>query len=179
MRGNEPLEIYPNRNRLLFFLVFTGVFLLVSILIMLNLEALQYGVLRLTALIVGFLGCMGFGYAFLFNVMRYNRPRPLIKATPEKLEFHVSPLLYGSCEWSNVSGYGLIKYAGRKMVRVQLDRPHDMLNGVGGLRRLRLKGNLTRIGTPFVLPAGLLPDDPATVLKELQQYGADLVEQDQ
>lgn len=171
MSGNEPLEIYPNRNRLLFFLLFTGLFLVISVLIMLNLEALQYGVLRLTALIVGFLGVLGFGYAFVFNLFRYQRPRPLITATPEELSFHVSPLLYGACTWDNVSSYGLVKYAGRKMIRVQLERPKEMLEGVSGLRRLRLKANLNRIGTPFVIPAGLLPDDAETILTEVQQYG--------
>jgi len=171
MHGNKPLEIYPNRSRLLLFLLFTGLFLVISVLIMLNLEALQYGVLRLTALIIGFLGTLGFGYGFVFNVMRYQRPKALITATSENLEFHVSPLMYGSCTWDNVKGYGLIKYAGRKYVRIQLNRPKEMLEGVGGLRRLRLKGNLNRIGTPFVIPAGLLPEDPESVLLSLQEYG--------
>ncbi len=171
MLGNEPLEVYPKRSRLLFFLLFTSLFLVISVLIMLNLEALQYGVLRLTALIIGFLGVLGFGYAFVFNLFRYQRPRPLITATPDSLSFHVSPLLYASCTWDNVSGYGLVKYAGRKLIRVQLERPSEMLHGATGLRRLRLKANLNRIGTPFVIPAGLLPDDPESVLKEIQQYG--------
>ena len=175
MRGNETREFYPNRNRLLLFLFFTGLFLAVSIFIMLNLEALQYGVLRLTALIIGFLGTLGFGYGFVFNVFRLQRPKPLITASPEKLEFHVSPLMYGECQWENVSGYGLIKYAGRKMIRIQLDRPHDMLDGVTGLRRLRLKGNLTRMGTPFVIPASLLPDDPEKILKEIQKYRSSVI----
>ncbi len=176
MRGNEPLEIYPNRSRLLIFLIFTGVFLVVSVLIMLNLEALQYGVLRLTALIIGFLGVLGFGYGFVFNLFRYQRPRPLLTATPENLAFHVSPLLYAECEWDNISSYSLVKYAGRKLIRVQLEKPIEMLAGVTGLRRLRLKANLNRVGTPFVIPVGLLPDDPETILKRIQQYGMDIQE---
>ena len=47
---------FPNRSRLIAFTVGTLVLLLASIAIMLTLESLQYGVLRLTALIIGFIG---------------------------------------------------------------------------------------------------------------------------
>jgi len=174
MSGSEALEFFPNRNRIRAYLIATGVMLLVSILIMLNLEALQYGLFRLIAMIIAFFGVLGFGYGFLFNVLRVQRPKALISATPDHLSFHVSPLSFGSCEWDNIASYSLVRYARQKWIRVELEHPDAMIRATKGIVRRRLRANLKRFGTPFVLPANLLPEDAEEVLKALQGYGKEI-----
>ena len=158
---------FPNRSRLIAFTVGTLVLLLASIAIMLTLESLQYGVLRLTALIIGFIGVVLSGYALFYNVIRLNRPQPLLQSDSEGLSFHISPLLHGQITWSEVRAFALVQYAGRKILLVQLHEPFHLINSAKGLRKLRLRANHKRYGSPFAIPAGLLPEDAETLLRTL------------
>lgn len=174
MSGIEPLEYFPNRTRIRAYFIATGIMLLVSILIMLNLEALQVGLFRLIAMIVAFFGVLLFAYGFLFNLLRVQRPKPLLSATPDELSFHLSPLSFGSCDWDNIASYSLVKYARQKWIRVELERPDEMIRSSKGIVKRRLRANIKRFGTPFVLPANLLPEEAEDILKGLQGYGKNI-----
>lgn len=158
---------YPKRSRLIAYTVGTFLLLMVSIAIMLSLETLQYGILRLTSLIIGFIGVALSGYAFFFNVVRLNRPQPLLQYDDEGLSFHISPLLLGQVAWEEVRAFGLVQYAGRKILLVQLHEPFDLINSAKGLRKVRLRANHKRYGSPFSIPAALLDGDAESVLREL------------
>lgn len=158
---------FPRRSRLIAFTIGTFTLLLASIAIMLSLESLQYGILRLIALIIGFIGVVLSGYAFFFNTVRLSRPQPILHSDSEGISFHISPLLYGNITWADIRAFSLVQYAGRKILLVQLHDPFRLINSAKGLRKLRLRANHKRYGSPFAIPAGLLPEDAESILREL------------
>lgn len=158
---------FPKHSQLIAFTAGTFLLFVASIAVMLSLETLQYGILRLVALIVAFSGIVLAGYAFFYNAIRLSRPQPILEFDEARIAFHISPLLHGEVQRAEVRGYSLVQYAGRKFLLVLLHDPYRFINAAKGLRKLRLRANHKRLSSPFAIPAGMLPLDAESILKEL------------
>ncbi|MEM7039627.1 MAG: STM3941 family protein [Bacteroidota bacterium] len=148
-----------------------GLGVIVSLFVMLNLELIMHKWLRLTGLIMGFLGVTAFAYGLTYAIMRARSTQPILEAREDDLIFNASILNHGSIDWNNIDSYGLVKYAGRKMMLINLKNSTQFLSKYKGLqgRHLRLKNK--RFGTPVAIPANLVPGDVVEVMKDLSAFG--------
>lgn len=164
------LLVYARRSRLQLFVIGTGLLLLASVLILLNVQNLQYGILRIGAMVPAFLGSVLFGYAFYYNLLRLRQDQPVLERTPNSLRFHLSMLYHGEIPASELKSYGLVSYAGRKYVLVFVHHPREVAGQLNGFSRFRAKGYLRRFRTPIALPAAMLDADPKELLQDLSQF---------
>lgn len=165
-----PLVFYPKKSTLQILAVGSGLVLATSIFIMFSIENLQYGILRLVALVGGFLGCSLGGALFLLTTGRLFRPQPLLRVDEEGLAFHQSQFANARIPWSEVKSYSLVKRGPRKFILVLLHHPQQLLNGVEGLRRRRLRTNMRHFKTPFAVPVNLLDGDAESVLHQIRDW---------
>jgi hypothetical protein len=170
----EPLSFAPSKSRLISYAVTTGLLLATSTAIMLTLEQIMHPYLRLTVMIVAFLGCIAFGYAFLYNLMRIWQSQPLFQADAEGLWFHVTFFNHGKVEWADLEGFDIVKYGPTRRVLIQVKRPQHYAEKYPGVRRFLFRRTQKRYGTPLSLPLGLIEGDPVETLKKLSAYGAKL-----
>jgi hypothetical protein len=167
----ESLSIFPDRSRLRVYMIATGICMAVSLGVMFSLEQIMHRDLRLIALIVATLGCLSFGYGFLYNIMRLRQPQPLLQADAEGLWWHVSLMNFGKVEWADVIGYEVVKHGMSKKVLVKVKRPELYTEKYPGIRKLTLRNALKRYGTPVVLPLSLFEGDILKTLKDLANFG--------
>lgn len=167
----EPLVIYPNTSRLNFYAVGMGLMLALSAVIMFSLERVMLAQLRIATLVVAFLGCVSFGYAMLYFIMRASQKPPLLRGDAEGLHFDVNYFNKGSIEWSNIQDYSLAKHAGRTLLLINLKDPFALIDAHSGLQRRLLKGNLKRYRTPVAIPAALIEGDAVAVANRVAEFG--------
>jgi hypothetical protein len=166
----EPLRFMPNKSRLISYTVATGLLLACSVLLMLNLEIVMHYYLRLIVMGIAFLGCIAFGYAFLYNLMRVSQAQPLLEANDEGLWFHVSLFNHGKVEWEDLEGFDVVKYGLARKVLIQVQRPDFYARKYPGMRKFLFSRTLKRYGTPFALPLGLVDGDVVKVLESVSAY---------
>lgn len=166
----EPIIVFPNRVRLYLYTGTMFALLLISILVMFNLERIMHRDLRLVALILGFLGATTFGYGLIYNIFRLRANRPLLEARADGLHFHTSVLNRGHLRWDDIREYGIVKHGTRKVVLIYLNAPQAFLNAQNGLSRRIFRSNMKRYQTPVALTASLFPSDPVEVLTALSDW---------
>lgn len=162
--------VYPKRSRLWFFLIGTLVLLIASVWVMFNLEQLQYGILRLIALIFGFLGCISFGYALAYNTLRLRQFKAVLHRRQGELEFYASLLFRGTINADNLKSYGLVSYGGRRYLLIFLHHPHKFIDRLKGIPKFRARGYFKRFRTPVAIPAAWVDGNTEEVLEKLSQF---------
>ena len=148
-----------------------AVLLVFSVWLMFNVELVMFGSLRLTVMVVAFLGCMVFGYGTLYFILRAREAPPVLKADDEGIYFDISFINRGLITWDNVKEYALIRHAGRDFLLIHMKSPFVLIDDRDGIRRRVLLASLKRYGTPAAIPASLVQGDPAEVLHRLADYG--------
>jgi hypothetical protein len=139
--------------------------------ILLNVELVMMAQLRLTVMVLSFLGFLIAGYGMLYFVLRAREAPPVLKADHEGIYFDVSLLNRGLIPWDNVKEYALIRLAGRNFLLIHMKSPFQLIDAREGIRRRIMLTNLKRYGTPAVVPASLVAGDPAEVLRQIADYG--------
>jgi hypothetical protein len=170
----ESLSYLPKRSQLISYVLVMALLLGTSTVIMLNLEQIMHPYLRLAVMIVGFLGCVAFGYGFFYNVMRVLQPQPLLEANAEGLWFHVSFFNHGKVLWEDFLGFEVVKYGFARRVLIKLKDPEAFTNKYGGVRRFLFRRTLRRYKTPVSMPLSLIAGDPVETLKRINVYRAPL-----
>lgn len=173
MPEQEPLIIYPNRGHQYRFIGFVAVGLVVSLLIMFNLEEIQHPYIRLAALILAFFGILAFGYGLVYAAMRTAQNIELFYADADGLFFNANLFHNGLLQWDNIKEFGLVKYAGRKQVLIYLKDNEEFMGGLKGIGRRMAKANLKRFKTPVAIPASRVPGDIEDVLTRISKWGKD------
>ena len=167
----ESLSFAPRRARLISYALTMGLLLAMSTAIMFNLERIMHPYLRLTVMIVGFLGCIAFGYGLLYNLMRVSQPQPFLEANEDGLWFHVSFFNHGKVLWSDLDGFAVVKYGLTTRILVKVKDVAAYQNKYPGIRKFLFRRTAKRYGTPISLPLELLEGDASDILKQLSDFG--------
>ena len=167
----DSLSFAPRRSRLISYALTMGLLLAMSTAIMFNLERIMHPYLRLTVMIVGFLGCIAFGYGLLYNLMRISQPQPFLEANADGLWFHVSFFNHGKVLWDDLDGFAVVKYGLTTRILIKVKDPKAYQDKYSGIRRYLFRRTARRYGTPISLPMDLLDGDPAKILKQLSDFG--------
>jgi hypothetical protein len=168
----ESLSFAPHRPRLVAYAATMGMLLALSTAIMFNLERIMHPYLRLAVMIVGFLGCIAFGYGLLYNLMRITQPQPLLEANEDGLWFHVSFFNHGKVVWTDLAGFEVVKYGLSKRVLVKVKDPEAFTEKYPGIRRFLFQRTRKRYGTPISLPLELISGDAVKTLQQLSDFGS-------
>jgi hypothetical protein len=139
--------------------------------LMFNVELVMFGSLRLTVMVVAFIGCMVFGYGTLYFFLRAREAPPVLKADDAGIYFDVSFINRGLVTWDNVKEYALVRHAGRNFLLIHMKSPFTLIDDRDGIRRRILLASLKRYGTPAAIPASIVSGDPGEVLRQLADYG--------
>ena len=164
------LTIPPHRPQLISYAVTTGLLLLTSVIIMLNVERIMHPYLRLAVMIVALLGCIMFGYAFLYNLTRVGQSQPFLEANREGLWFNVHFFNHGKVAWDELEGFSVVKYGMSKRILIQVKKPEAFAVKYPGMRKFLFQRNLKRYKTPISLPLGLLGPDAVEHLNKISAY---------
>ena len=105
-----------------------AVLLVFSVWLMFNVELVMFGSLRLTVMVVAFLGCMVFGYGTLYFILRAREAPPVLKADDEGIYFDISFINRGLITWDNVKEYALIRHAGRDFLLIHMKSPFVLID---------------------------------------------------
>jgi hypothetical protein len=167
----EALLIPLNVGRIYLNAGVMAAFLAFSVWLMFNVELVMFAQLRLTVMIVAFLGCMVFGYGMLYFFLRAREAPPVLKADDAGIYFDVSFINRGLVTWDNVKEYALIRHVGRNYLLIHMKSPFELIDDRDGIRRRILIASLKRYGTPAAIPAALVQGDAAEVLQQIADYG--------
>lgn len=170
----EPLRFPPRRSRLVSYASATGLLLALSAAMMFYVEHVMLYSLRITVMVIAFLGCITFGYGLLYNLTRLTQAQPLLEANAEGLWFHVTLLNHGKVEWADLDGFEIVRYGLGKRVLVKLRDAPAYAVKYPGLRRHLFQRTLRRYGTPVSLPLGLFAQDAVSTLQRISAYGTAL-----
>lgn len=164
------MTFHPRKSHLWTSVGLMAALVLMSLIVMLNLELVMHKWLRLASLILGFLGVTLFAYGLAYTILRAMRPQAVLEASEDGLFFNGSIINNGTVQWDNIKEYGLVKYGGRKIFLIVLKSPDRFLRAQTGLRARHLRLKQKRFGTPVAFPANLLEEDVLKVMEELSKY---------
>lgn len=167
------ITIPPHRPQLVSNALLTGLLLATSVAIMLNVERVMHPYLRLTVMIVAMLGCIIFGYVFLYHLTRLAQSQPILEANPEGLWFHVHFFNHGKVAWDDLEGFSVVRYGMSKRVLIQVRNPDAFAVKYPGMRKFLFQRNLKRYKTPISLPLSLLGPDAVDHLNRISAYHPD------
>ena len=143
---------------------------------MLNLEKVMHPYLRIAVMAVAFLGCIAFGYGFLYNLMRIGQPQPLLEANAEGLWFHVTFFNHGKVAWQDLLGFEVVRYGLSKRVLIKVKNPDHYVQKYPGIRKFLFQRTMRRYKTPLTLPTTLFATDIVETLQVISKFGRQLTE---
>jgi hypothetical protein len=172
MESSSPTIVIPARKDRIRLQSAAALFALVmSAVLMFNLERIMHRDLRLIALILASMGVIGFGYMMILQVGRLTANPPVFKGDNEGLHFYGSVFNQGTIPWDNIEEYGLVAHGLRKVALVYLIEPQQFLRGKTGLQGRLMRGHMKRYKTPVALPAGLFEEDAVAIFERLSAFG--------
>ena len=109
--------------------------------------------------------CLGF---YLGRIVRFRRP--IFEVGPEGILDRASALGTGFVPWEEVEGARVRRFLGPRLLAVEVRDERALLARQGPARRLLMAVNLRILGTPVLVPLGLLAVGEDTLLREIERH---------
>ena len=126
---------------------------------------------RIAVLAAGAAGLLFFGFALVFLLGRLLRfRRPILEVGPEGILDRASALGAGFVPWEEVEGARVRRFLGPRLLAVEVRDERALLARQGPARRLLMAVNRRILGTPVLVPLGLLAVGEDTLLREIERH---------
>ena len=126
---------------------------------------------RISFLAVGAADLLFFGFCLTFCLGRIARfRRPIFEVGPEGILDRASALGAGFVPWEEVEGARVRRCLGPRLLAVEVRDERALLARQGPARRLLMAVNRRILGTPVLVPLGLLAVGEDTLLREIERH---------